>query len=223
MTTPTNTISLLDVRTEFGGGTPISLSQYYAGGGIILSTPPTSAFQTGPIPSSGPISLGAFRGLNAISPVALSYASQVDMYDHPNGPWNTSDFISPSSFGANATNLHFILTANGGAPATNPAASYNWWLDVLSTNYYSAVIQNPQTQKIYYPPAPEYGYPDAKYVDNISTPLIYDLPYDTVPVNRSVQDFVVSGDNASRITWYRVNVSDGITTANITFGVGMWW
>ena len=32
MTTPTGTISLNDVQTEFGGSNPIAINEYYAGG-----------------------------------------------------------------------------------------------------------------------------------------------------------------------------------------------
>jgi len=68
MTTPTGTISLLDIQNEFGGGDSISLSEYYSGGGY---TPP-NAYGYIPltstqgiisaIPASDQISMSEFRG-----------------------------------------------------------------------------------------------------------------------------------------------------------------
>lgn len=222
MTTPTGTISLQDIKDEFGGSASVSLSHYYAGGAHISLTPPTSIHQTKPIPTTGEISLGMFRGLSAITPVTLSHTAQTDMYGHNNGPWPTSYFISPNSYGANATNLHFILTAGGGSPATNPSAVYTWSLDVLSTNFYTAVIQDPEVQQVFVAADPVAG-TDAKIIYNTDTPLTADLPFDTVPANKSIQDFVVSGDHSGNITWYRVNVTDGHSTSSITLGVGLWW
>jgi hypothetical protein len=49
-------ISLSNIQTEFGGSNPISISEYYSGGGIIVDGLPLNAA----IPSSGAISLGNF-------------------------------------------------------------------------------------------------------------------------------------------------------------------
>jgi hypothetical protein len=38
MTTPTTPISFSDIQTEFGGNNPISLSEYYKGGGYVPSS-----------------------------------------------------------------------------------------------------------------------------------------------------------------------------------------
>lgn len=51
-------ISLSEIQTEFGGSNPISLSEYYRGGGYI-STPPS---WNGNVPASGAISIGQFYG-----------------------------------------------------------------------------------------------------------------------------------------------------------------
>lgn len=48
-------ISLDNIQTEFGGANPISLSEYYAGGGLVASG-------TAGIPTSGLISLNSFYG-----------------------------------------------------------------------------------------------------------------------------------------------------------------
>lgn len=54
-------ITLADIQTEFGGANPISLSEYYAGGGLVPAG-------TGSIPSSGLISLNSFYGTSAVPP-----------------------------------------------------------------------------------------------------------------------------------------------------------
>ena len=58
-----NAISLNDVKTEFGGTTPVSLSQYYAGGSLVAAG--TLGYPGGvatAIPTSGAISLDNFHG-----------------------------------------------------------------------------------------------------------------------------------------------------------------
>lgn len=65
MTTPTGEIGLLSVQSEFGGQTPISFSEYFAGGGYV------QAGLSG-VPASGQISLGNLRGK---SKVASSYGA----------------------------------------------------------------------------------------------------------------------------------------------------
>jgi hypothetical protein len=52
-------LTLADIQTEFGGTNPISLSEYYAGGGLV----PSGASGTfGAVPSSGAISIQNFYG-----------------------------------------------------------------------------------------------------------------------------------------------------------------
>jgi hypothetical protein len=56
-------ISLTDIQTEFGGTVPVSLSEYYRGGGLV----PTDS-GIGQIPESGLISLSDFYNTSAILP-----------------------------------------------------------------------------------------------------------------------------------------------------------
>jgi hypothetical protein len=55
----TGAISLNDVQTEFGGGNPISINEYYAGG---ASVPSGTSGTNGAVPTSGQISLSSFYG-----------------------------------------------------------------------------------------------------------------------------------------------------------------
>lgn len=52
-------LSLNDIQTEFGGSNPISLSEYYAGGGLV---PAGTTGTNGAVPSSGTISISNFYG-----------------------------------------------------------------------------------------------------------------------------------------------------------------
>ena len=51
------TISLTDIQTEFGGSTPISISEYYRNGGLVISIP-----ENANIPITGSINLSNFFG-----------------------------------------------------------------------------------------------------------------------------------------------------------------
>jgi hypothetical protein len=68
MTLPTSgPISLVDIQTEFGGPTPITLENYYRGGAYVLDTDYAPN-----VPESGPISLSNFysakrTGLTTVS------------------------------------------------------------------------------------------------------------------------------------------------------------
>jgi hypothetical protein len=56
-------LSLSAIQTEFGGSNPISISEYYAGGGLV---PSGTSGTNGAVPSSGQISFSQFYGTSAI-------------------------------------------------------------------------------------------------------------------------------------------------------------
>ncbi len=62
MTIPTGTLSMDDIRTEYGLSGELALGSLYAGGSIIAAG---SGGYSGAIPSSGSISLNNFRGHSA--------------------------------------------------------------------------------------------------------------------------------------------------------------
>jgi len=103
----TGPLSLANIQTEFGGGNPISISEYYRGGGYV-STNNTS------VPTSGTISLQQFRG--AVRQLVLDITgteSYVNLRDFAiSSGWNGSD------------NILFIIngTANVVSYGTNIAA-----------------------------------------------------------------------------------------------------
>ncbi len=70
-----NPISFSQIQTEMGGSNPISLSEYYAGGGLTPSR--TLAFPSGsspavPVPTSGAISVNDFFGSQGILQYTIS-------------------------------------------------------------------------------------------------------------------------------------------------------
>ena len=65
MTMPSSgVISFADLQTEFGGSNPISINEYYGGGGYVPSG--TINASNSQIPSSGQVSLGAFYGCKQV-------------------------------------------------------------------------------------------------------------------------------------------------------------
>ena len=68
-------LSLSDIQGEFGGSNPISLSEYYAGGGLVA---PGTTGTYGAVPSSGTISIQNFYGTSntpPFTPVTNTYTS----------------------------------------------------------------------------------------------------------------------------------------------------
>lgn len=70
MTLPTSgPLSLSDIQTEFGGSNPISLSEYYAGGGLV---PSGTTGTYGAVPTSGAISIRNFYGTSNAPVITLT-------------------------------------------------------------------------------------------------------------------------------------------------------
>ena len=65
-----NSVSFSDIQTEMGGSNPISLSEYYAGGGLTKSN--IGGFAPNGIPTSGTISVEDFRGAQNIGETHVS-------------------------------------------------------------------------------------------------------------------------------------------------------
>jgi hypothetical protein len=79
MTIPSSgPLSLTDIQTEFGGSNPISLSEYYAGG---ANVPSGTTGDSGPIPSSGTISMGQFYGASNRVAITLTISADTNGYN----------------------------------------------------------------------------------------------------------------------------------------------
>lgn len=69
------TISINDIRAEFGGTNPASLNQYYRGGSFVPNTSVNSG-----VPTSGPIALEDFYGAsNSSGDVTINSVNWIDV------------------------------------------------------------------------------------------------------------------------------------------------
>jgi hypothetical protein len=113
-------LSLTDIQTEFGGSNPISLSEYYAGGGLV---PPGTTGTYGAVPSSGEISIQNFYGTAASGPLAIT--------------------ISPSSLYNIFSGTGTVTSDPATGTATGGSGGYSYAWTFLSGNSYT--INNPFT------------------------------------------------------------------------------
>ena len=75
MTIPSSgPISLQTLQTEFGGTNPISLNEYYAGGGLV---PAGNTGTFGAVPSSGPIGLQNFYGTSNVRYFSNAFSQRI--------------------------------------------------------------------------------------------------------------------------------------------------
>lgn len=92
MTLPSSgPLTLADIQGEFGGSNPISLSEYYAGGGLV---PSGTTGTYGAVPSSGAISIQNFYGTSNAAPLSVSI-SPSSLYNSRTG--NGSLTSSPAT------------------------------------------------------------------------------------------------------------------------------
>ena len=113
-------LSLADIQTEFGGGNPISLSEYYAGGGLV---PPGTTGTYGAVPSSGEISIRNFYGTSAAVPLSI--------------------IISPSNIANTRTGSGSITSDPATGIASGGSGGYSYAWTFISGNSYT--INTPST------------------------------------------------------------------------------
>jgi len=153
-------LSLANIQTEFGGSNPISLSEYYAGGGLV---PAGTTGTYGAVPSSGTISIRNFYGTSnvviSISNDSVGYASgglssatagyrltsggQIE-HNQQNSYSNVGQWITPTS---QASNYEVFATLDSGALASGAtgvweslASSREWICFAAQNNYEFAII-----------------------------------------------------------------------------------
>jgi hypothetical protein len=138
-------ISLQNIQTQFGGSNPISISEYYAGGGLV---PSGTTGINGAIPSSGTISFSQFYGApqavislppsisvidsrfggTAQARVNITSAGEVLEFTSTNGDISLGDWIDPVSAGTG----NYEVRASGLSGDT-PGGTFDTWLN-LGTN-----------------------------------------------------------------------------------------
>lgn len=116
-------LSLSDIQGEFGGSNPISLNEYYAGGGLV---PAGTSGTNGAVPSSGTISISNFYGT---SNVVISITDQ-----------NISDFDASAAY------AYYILTSSGLVQSstqgggTSPTTLETWCTPTSQASNYEALV-----------------------------------------------------------------------------------
>ena len=92
-------LTLADIQTEFGGTNPISLSEYYRGGGLV----PDSSLNTG-VPTSGAISVSDFYGsANLLNLDFLTHGTGVNGSSISIGTARSTRIVHLSGYTTNAT------------------------------------------------------------------------------------------------------------------------
>lgn len=104
-------LSLSEIQAEFGGSNPISLSEYYRGGGLV----PNGPTQNNGIAASGAISLGGFYGSVRAFVFNQTIASNTNNYNLRNAAiaagWDQ------------ATPLQATVTINSGVVVSSPTTA----------------------------------------------------------------------------------------------------
>lgn len=101
-------LSLNQIQTEFGGSNPISLSEYYAGGGLV---PAGTTGTYGAVPSSGAISIRNFYGTSAIVTGQVAYTTPgTYTWVAPSGVTS----VSTVAVGGGGGSVSYLLSGGGG-------------------------------------------------------------------------------------------------------------
>jgi hypothetical protein len=106
-------LSLSDIQGEFGGSNPISLSEYYAGGGLV---PAGTTGTYGAVPSSGAISIQNFYGTSAFA-LAFNNAEAIGIYSGTN---------SVPAYSAYTPNTNATCTKVFGGSSTSSSGPTAW-------------------------------------------------------------------------------------------------
>lgn len=135
-------ISLVSLATEYGGGAPHAMSEYYHGAGLVNDAG---------VPSSGAIALSTFYGRSALSltnpfPGGLIEASGIhpgsataEFVIYPNGTSSTGNWCSPTGgTPGNSKYVYFALTSGSSPTGGSPL---NTWMDI-SINRSIAMTRN---------------------------------------------------------------------------------
>jgi len=137
---PVTNVSMSSIQSVLGGSNPISLSEYYAGGAYTPSGTQSPVDPT-PVPSSGTIRIGEFRGITN-NPVVQGIIVNSRMSNAP--AYTTNCFIRLNSDGTISNGgsstgggaIHggggntFWITPNGGS--NNYSSVYSYVITAIS-------------------------------------------------------------------------------------------
>tara|TARA_R110002153_G_scaffold169521_1_gene322384 strand:- start:2927 stop:4009 length:1083 start_codon:yes stop_codon:yes gene_type:complete len=118
MTVPSTNTKLTDIQTEFGGSNPINLSEYYSGGPLVPAGTPAP---NGPIPSSGTITVGDFRGSQLVTFISATGGTVSTSGDYKIHTFTGPGTFSVSSVGNQPTGakVDYMVLAGGAAGGGN--------------------------------------------------------------------------------------------------------
>ena len=111
-------LSFADIQTEFGGTNPISLTEYYAGGGRVAAG---TSGTYGAVPSSGQISTKNFFGTSAVPPTYVQDVFSTNIFS---GGATINNGINLSTYGG------MVWTKNRNNPY-----DHNLWDSARGTDY----------------------------------------------------------------------------------------
>jgi hypothetical protein len=146
-------LSMSQIRDEFGGSNPVSLSQYYRGGSRVRNFGSGSGFINGNIPTSGAIKISDFynavnlRGLNdppgqvsSFTSTPLSAFVELSIYSNGNAYIIYHDLFDPAVtinlspwYGGPNSGSDFEVRVSPTLGSFNSGNSVNTWLS-MSTN-----------------------------------------------------------------------------------------
>lgn len=159
-------LSMSQIRDEFGGSNPVSLSQYYRGGSLVRNFGSGSGFINGNIPTSGAIKISDFynavnlRGLNdppgqvssfTYTPLSAfvelnvlsngsAYITYCDLLDLPItinlGPW----------YGGSNSGSDFQIRISPTSGSFDSGNSVNTWLSMSTDRFWGIETSGFQTQ-----------------------------------------------------------------------------
>ena len=103
-------LKLSEIQTEFGGSNPISMSEYYKGG---ANVPNGATAPNGPIPTSGALAMGVFRGSANVTFTNATGGSITTSGNYKIHTFNNSGQFGVQALGTNST-FEYVLVAGGG-------------------------------------------------------------------------------------------------------------
>ena len=141
-----NSVSFSQIQAEMGGSNPISLSEYYAGGGLTKSN--IGGFAPNGIPTSGTISVNDFRGAQNIgethtSTVTIGYGQIFNTIYYGYGTYTTGSITNSQMTQGSQAPSFSISQAAFESVATKGSTSQNYTL--IGSASPAAAISNSDT------------------------------------------------------------------------------
>lgn len=137
-------ISLLMIRTEFGGAAPDSISEYYRGGGLVPDTPANAS-----IPTSGSINFADFYSTSAVTVNVSNHSITGQAWqevnpDPPPGQFNRDRIVQLTVNSNGVLSGHGSIAGlypDGGSPNMTTTNYSGEWLPSGTASAYECIMQ----------------------------------------------------------------------------------